>query len=362
MTVLLGESKGRFRTVGSFNVGSQPVAAAVADFDGDGKQDMAVLNQGIGAGTPGTVTLLKGNGAGGFTSSGTLTAGTVPISIVAGDFNNDGKMDLAPANQATENVSIFLGNGDGTFQLAREFRAGGSPTALLAGDFNGDGKPDLALTISPGTLSVLLGNGDGTFQSPLTAAVSDNPVALAAGDFNGDGKLDLAVANFGENGGNPGSLSVLLGIGDGTLQPRLNLQTGGVHPAGVAVGDFNGDGNVDIAVANQLSDSIALFTGNGNGTFQPPVTTPAGNAPTSLLAADLDQNGTLDLITLSGTNTDVTILSGTGRGMFAAPAAWQAGTTPSGIALGNFNNDALPDLAVTNIDPNTVSVLLNVSK
>src|ERR1022692_3750501 len=159
-------------------------------------------------------------------------------SVAVGDFNGDGKLDLAVANGV--GVSVLLGNGDGAFQPAVTYAAGTYTESIAVGDFNGDGKLDLVVTnnlSSGGTVSVLLGNGDGTFQAPRTYGVGASPYGVAVGDFNGDGKLDLAVTNSGSSG----SVSVLLGNGDGTFQPALN-SAAGTDLLSVAVGDFSGDG------------------------------------------------------------------------------------------------------------------------
>ena len=157
-----------------------------------------------------------------------------------------------------------------SFFTSPTFAVGTSPDAQAVGDFNGDGKPDLVV-VNQGanTMSVLLGNGDGTFQPKTDYATGTSPEGVAVGDFNGDGKADVAVANTGSD-----SVSILLGNGDGTFQPRTDIALP-LTPVALTVGDFNGDGKADIAVAteNSTSDDVTMLIGNGNGTFQPPVTT-----------------------------------------------------------------------------------------
>jgi hypothetical protein len=174
--------------------------------------------------------------------------------MAVGDFNGDGKLDLATANGEAFNISVLLGNGDGTFQNAKKFDAI-DPNSLAVGDFNADGKLDLAFTTGaqPG---VLLGNGDGTFQNAMYLEGGTEPVSLAVGDFNGDGKTDLAVAS--SNAGLTGAFSVRLGNGDGTFQPPQNFAAGsGLTSVGVS--DFNGDGKPDIAVASADSNSVNVL-------------------------------------------------------------------------------------------------------
>jgi hypothetical protein len=231
----------------------------------------------------------------------------------------------------------------------------------LAGDFNGDGKLDLAVANgASNNVSILLGNGNGTFQAPLNTAVGVQPIALAAADFNADGKLDLAVANLGVPTLSAGSFSVLIGNGDGTFQPQQDPLTNPGGPVAVVAADFNGDGNVDLVVANENSGTIAMLAGNGNGTFQPAVTF-ALIDPLAMIAADFDQDGILDLAVVSGQSKDLAIMTGDGHGNFAAPVFWNAGNDPVQLAAGNFNADKLPDLVVANFNLNSVSVLLNTS-
>jgi FG-GAP-like repeat len=195
---------GTFLAAPSYATGNSPIAVAVADFNGDGRPDLAVANN-----RDGTVSVLLANADGTFQAAHNYGAGTAPKSVVAGDFNGDGRMDLAVANAMTNNVSILIGNGNGTFQAAVNYAAGSAPQAVVSADFNGDGKLDLAVanqSLGAGPkVSVLLGNGDGTFR-PLVGYKAENPLSLAVGDMNADGLLDLVVGN---NGG--GSIQVLPG-------------------------------------------------------------------------------------------------------------------------------------------------------
>jgi hypothetical protein len=171
-----------------------------------------------------------------------------------GDFNGDGKLDLAVTNVLFSSVSVLLGNGDGTFGAATNYGAGFTPLSVAVGDFNGDGKLDLAVAnASDNTVSVLLGNGTGGFGAAINYAVASGPRSVEVGDFNGDGKLDLVVANRDSN-----SVSVLLGNGDGTFGAATNY-TVGADPVSVAVGDFNGDGALDLAVPNAFSNNVSVL-------------------------------------------------------------------------------------------------------
>ncbi len=156
----------------------------------------------------------------------------------------DGKLDLAVANQQSNNVSIFLGNGDGTFSSAVNYIALTTPNSIAVADFNGDGNADLTVADLNGGVGILLGRGDGTFQTAVGYGAGAEPTAVAVGDFNGDGKPDLAVSNLGSN-----NVSVLVGYGNGTFRTAVNFSSG-TEPNSVAVADFNGDGKPDLAVAD----------------------------------------------------------------------------------------------------------------
>jgi hypothetical protein len=346
-----------------YRTGSRSQAVAAADLDGDGKLDLAVGNL-----DSATVSVFLGQGNGTFRPRVDFATGLFPNSVAIGDFNGDGKPDLSLAN-GSGTVSILLGNGDGTFQPHVDYAAGPGAFSLAVGDFNGDGKLDLAVANNngnqSGTVSVLLGNGDGTFQPHVDYPVETGPYSVAVGDFNRDGKLDLVVANY------PFvfTVSVLLGNGDGTFQAQVTYPVGR-QPISVAVADLNGDGKLDLAVADFTDGLVSVLLGNGDGTFQSSVEYPTGRVPSTIIIGDFNGDGKLDLATSNfapgGFDVPpgfVNILFGNGDGTFQAPAAFVAGPNPATVAAGDFNNDGALDFVTGSVSvpgSATFSVLLQV--
>ena len=370
VSVLLGNGDGTCQPQVTYAVGTSPDALVAGDFNGDGHLDLAVVNSnGISSSAgPGSVSVLLGNGDGTFQPQVTYAVGTSPYALVAGDFNGDGHIDLAVVNSngisssaGPGSVSVLLGNGDGTFQPQVTYAVGTSPDALVAGDFNGDGHLDLAVVNSngisssagPGSVSVLLGNGDGTFQPQVTYAVGTSPYALVAGDFNGDGHIDLAVANENSN-----DVSILLGNGDGTFQPQVTYAVG-PYPSAIAAGDFNGDGRTDLAVSNGIGNTISVLLGNGDGMFQSQVTTTV--AADVIVAGDFNGDGRLDLAVAETDNDGVSVLLGNGDGTFQPLSQTQnpVGAGPGAIVGGDFTGNGRTDLAVTDAESDEISILLN---
>ncbi len=280
VTALLGNGNATFKVLPAFNAGNQGLVAtaALADFNKDGKLDLAVA---VGP----ALGILLGDGDGTFEPLVTYGSDN-PIFVASGDFNGDGKMDVVTVDGAGTS-SVFLGNGDGTFGFPSSFSlSGGSPTALVVADFNHDGKLDLA--VNNGT--VLLGNGDGTFQSPVAAFPSGGSIAI--GDFNNEGNLDIAEATSS-------GLAIMLGNGDGTFGSPVYYGFAGGQ---IAVADFNHDGKLDIAVGNQTVGDVEILVGKGDGTFQAEtpyfVSTLFSNG-VNLAAVDVNGDGYPDLV--SGT-------------------------------------------------------------
>ncbi len=344
---------------GAFPAGLRPVWVVTGDFNSDGLADVAVVNQ-FGSDpadiSVGTVSILLGNPDGTLQSHVDYAIGNSPRFVIAGDFNGDGKTDLAVANIGSNTISILLGNGDGTFQSHVDYPAGASPVSIVAGDFNRDGKLDLAVANSgSNSISILLGNGDGTFRSHVDYATSFAPTSVATADFNGDGKLDLAVADL--------NVSVLLGNGDGTFQPPAEYPGNGA--SFVTVGDFNGDGKMDLAATEGFGDSIAILLGRGDGTFPTsPVSYEVGGGPESIIPIDLNGDGHVDLAVAAGAGGGGPNVSGTlsillnkGDGTFQ-PHRDFGGMTVVSVAAADFNGDGHLDVAIPNRDFNTVNILL----
>jgi hypothetical protein len=308
---------------------------AVADFNGDGKADVAGANE-----LDNNVSILLGNGDGTFQAPVKYNAGSSPQSVAVGDFNGDGKPDLVVTNTAGANMSVLLGNGDGTFQEAISYGAGSEPTFVVVGDFNGDGKADLATAnYGSNNVSVLLGNGDGTFKAAVSYASGAGSVAVAVGDFNGDGVPDLVAANYG------GNVGVLLGNGDGTFQTVLNYAAGN-SPYDLTVGDFNGDGKTDVAVANYAGNNVSVLLGNGKGAFAAEVYYAAGGGPISIASGDFNGDGKPDLAVANLVSNNVSLLIGNGDGTFRTAVNYLAGPGPTYVAVGGFNADGVEDLVV----------------
>jgi len=335
--------------------GNGPSSVVSGDFNGDGHLDLAVANE-----YDNTVSVLMGNGDGTFAPQVAYSVRSNPNAITAGDFTGDGHLDLATAN-GDVTVSVLLGNGDGTFAPQVTYAVGSGPSAfpdaIVAGDFTGDGHLDLAVANEfADTVSVLLGDGNGTIAPEATYAVGLDPVAIAAGDFTGDGHLDLAVANLGAG---YDTVSLLLGDGDGTFQSLSRPRNAvGVVPVAIVSGDFTGDGHLDLATANVFADTVSVLLGNGDGTFQPQVTYPVGSAPFAIVAGDFNGDGRLDLAVADNGSNAVSVLMGNGDGTFQPAVNYPVGLEPFRMVAGDFAGNGRLDLAVVDYGSNAVSILL----
>ncbi len=368
----LGAARGSYALVTEFvpalppfqglPVGFSPSAAVVGDFNGDGRSDLATANA-----FSSDVSVLLGRGDGTFQTQQRFPVGSRPVALVVGDFDGDGRSDLATANAFSSDVSVLLGRGNGTFQTQQRFPVGSRPSALVVGDFDRDGRLDLASANSDSDdVSVLRGRGNGMFEAQQRFAVENNPAALGAGDFDGDGHLDLAAANnFSSANPRSDNVSVLLGRGDGTFHAQQRFAVGKL-PSALVVGDFNRDGRLDLATANTFTDSedVSVLLGQGDGTFQAQQRFPVGRGPRALVVGDFDDDGRPDLATANGGSADVSVLLGQddrqGAGLFQAQRRAPVGISPSAIVVGNFNGDGRLDLAVANADSSDLSVLLGL--
>ena len=350
----------------SYPAGATPQSVATADFNGDGRLDLAAVNH-----SSNTVSVLLANADGTFQGAQTSVTGAGPRSLAVGDFNDDGTLDLAVAN--TGGVSVLTGNGDGTFQAQTDIGIGSDPSSVAVGDFNGDGTLDLAVTSNvyyppycgygysycypygyySGHANVLLGNGQGSFSGPnATYAGGYTSGGAAVADFNGDGIDDLATL------GDWGYGSVLLGHSGGYLQHPTYFSAG-YYPWSVAAGDVDSDGDLDLVTANRYSNDVSVVPNDGAGGFGAARNYPAGSEPASVVLGDFDRDGKLDIATANAAGNNVSILRGRGGGDFAPAENFAAGPGADSIAAGDFNGDGWLDLATANVSGNNVSVLLN---
>jgi hypothetical protein len=342
-------------------VGRQPERVVTGDFNGDGILDLAAADS-----PNNEILVFLGNGNGTFQSPSTYATGGTPSNLVVSDFNNDGKLDLATVNNSGNSVSVLLGNGNGLFQSHIDFAVGAGPVALVAADVNKDGNWDLAVVNeTAATVSILLGNGDGTFRPQLSFATTlgSQPSSIAAGDFNRDGNVDLVVTNFNNFGGT--SVSIYLGLGNGTFN-YLYDPTVAAGPLSVIAADFNRDGILDLAVASGCGDgsscgrpgSVSILIGNGNGVFQNKVDYNAGWFPYTVVAGDFRSSGVLDLAITDLDSGSLTFLWGQGNGTFPTSSLFSTNGRPVGVISGDFNGDGKLDLAIGGDSPAGVTLML----
>lgn len=362
VSILLSRGHGRFEVAPAYSTGACcPSSLVVGDFDGDGHVDLVDSNF-----PDKTISLLKGLGNRRFQPAASMPAPDFPWEMAAADFDGDGRLDLAITNPGLggggNSVSILLGHGDGSFQTAPTVTVGPVPAAVVAADLNSDGRPDLAVTNDFGaSVSILLGRGDGTFQAGPTVVVGRNPLAMAAADVNGDSCIDLVVANTNQNNmAQPGSISTLLGRCNGTFQVAPEV-TVGERPISVAVGDLNGDGQLDLAVTNQFGNPfMSILLGNGDGTYQgAPDVAVSGE---HVVIADFNDDGRQDLAVSNLNANYVTLLLGRGDGTFKVNLLAGVGQAPEFMVQHDFNGDGFPDLATADYESETVSILINRSR
>lgn len=356
VAIFMGNGDGTFQAAKQYQLGLNvsPFDIASADFNGDGQRDIVTANH-----RADDLSVLLGRGDGTFEAKRDFSVGDYPSSVATGDFNRDGRIDVIAANFHSRDVSLLLGNGDGTLGTSNHFRSGDefASNSVVAGDFNGDGRIDLVSPNAFNGVSIRAGRGDGTLEEAVAFPAGKDVEAVATGDFNRDGRLDLVTANSHSN-------SVLLGRGNGEFELPQSIPTD-VEPTAVVTGDFNDDHILDFATANFISNNVSIFLGVGNGTFKPAQQFPVGSRDKEIAAGDLNHDGHLDLVTANPRSSNVSVLLGIGDGTFQPYESYAVGdrtrfpmgTSPFGVVIADFDEDGNLDLATPDFDSNEISVL-----
>jgi uncharacterized protein (TIGR03437 family) len=379
VSILLGDGTGKFAGEYDYVAGYEPTGLFAMDLDGDGNLDVVIATGHPDVLLPNPysdyVMAFFGRGDGTLIGPPTYPTGSRLSSLVLADFNGDGKPDVAVA---AGDLWILLSSGGGSFRtpvripIPASNNSAASADSLAAGDFNGDGKQDLVVGTAYGNgVYVLLGNGDGTFQAPVLYPTGGNVSSIAVADFNGDGKLDIAACGYSSSPPANANAGILLGNGNGTFQSVKSLPGFGAGPYWLVAGDFNKDGKPDLAIANQGTpgDStdnggVQVFLGQGNGSFQNPVNYPAGINPNFITAADVNGDNVPDLIVATRAPNftySVDVLLGKGDGTFGSTASFSTEYGPTWIAVADLNGDGKPDLAIAHCcgDTDTTFMLGN---
>ncbi len=345
--VAAGVGPAKFVQTSSPAAGMSPFSVVTGDFNGDGKLDLATANNGSN-----NVSILLNSGTGTYALGSSPAVGINPQSITAGDFDGDGDLDLAVANRGSNTVSILLNSGTGAYVLGSSPAVGTNPQSMTAGDFDGDGDLDLAVANNGSSnFSILLNTGTGVYAATTNYATGTSPFSIAAGDFDSDGDLDIVTAS---NGGS--NVSVMLNTGTGAFGTAINYGVG----RSVTVADLDGDGDLDLAVANNSSSHVSILLNTGAGTFAPEMNYTV-TSPHSLTSGDFDGDGDIDLATVTNSGTTMGILLNTGAGAFAAVVNYTVGVNPQFATAGDFDGDGDLDIATANSGSNNVSIMFNQS-
>ncbi len=376
VTILLSNGDGTFHQGATYPAGVNPRGIIEWDFNQDGRDDLAIVDSGTGAGTSG-VSVLLGNGDGTFQATKFYPAGSVSLSLASGDLNGDKYRDLVVANAGSDDISVLIANPDGSFQAPVNYSLNQpgitvSPTSVTLADFDNDSILDLAVaTPNVKGYAILKGIGNGTFQAPAHYTLDDpnfvnNNNTLIAANLIGDSNQDLVLANYSAD-----HVTVLIGAGDGTF-PTSYSCAAGPAPAFMVVSAFKYDFVTDVAVVNdEVDGAVSLLY--GNGALQGAPIYRSAFTPESLAVGDLNNDGILDIVAASpgsglGVGAGVTMLGngdgfvvGKGGGTFKPPVTWTT-TGATSVALGDFNSDGKLDLVSTQPTPGSGNVSVWLGK
>lgn len=370
VSVFLGDGTGSLGTPTSFIAGTQPSSVAVGDMNGDGRLDIITTNSGSA-----NVSVLLGDGTGSFGVATNLPVGTLPSSVGVADINGDGKSDIITTNQTDNTVSVLLNQQGVAYSNCfsqTTFPVGNGPTSVAVADVNQDGKPDV-ITANRGSNNVSVSLGTGSFGAATTFPTGNAPISVAVEDVDGDGHLDIMTANQGSS-----NISVLLGTGTGSFGAATSFPLGAA-PQSMTVADVNKDGKLDVITANDHFFSVSVLLGTGTGSFGAPALYPTGSRANviagsrSVPVADVNGDGNLDIIVANYFSNTLFVLLGTGTGSFGVATAFPLGAGSLAVAVADVNGDGKPDVitsrsvllgtgtgsfgSATPLDPGDLSIL-----
>ncbi len=350
VSVMLGDGAGGFGAAVSAAGEGFLSSVVLADLNNDGNLDFAAANDFSPAGA---ISLSFGNGSGAFAPDlVNVTGAGGDYDVAVADLNHDGIPDLIATNIDSSQVFVLTGTGTTDFLNMIKLAAGAQPMGLLVADVDGDGRPDIVTANhSANSVSVFLSGAGGGFAAKTDVPAGLNPSTAAIGDLNGDGIPDLVLVSEATNG-----VSVLIGNGTGGFSSRTDLATTG-SPRGVAIADLNGDGAPDLVVGNAGTGNVSCYLNNGVGGFAPRVDLATGSFPLAVAVGDVNGDGLPDIVAANKGSASVSVLLGTGGGGFAAHQDFAVGAGPNSIALADENGDGKPEVMVTNSNSNTATIL-----
>ncbi|CAF4756532.1 unnamed protein product [Rotaria sp. Silwood1] len=364
VAVLEGNGDGTFSTKATHSTGynSNPCSLAVGIFANDNMSDLVIVNKNINS-----ILILRS-----YTMN--LTANqtrysmdeeSFPKSIVVDDFNNDAKLDIIITDTIDSSVDLFIGYSNGTFEYQEAFSTledKVTPYLITVGDFNNDKQPDIAVCmLLMNEVRIYLGDGHGYFEKGYIYLAGNRsiPSSITTGDFNNDGNLDIIVANdIGEN------VAILLGYGNGAFAQAINYPTGYYSPLFISVGDFNNDNLLDFASANYDSHNLSIYLSNGNATFQSPIPVSTSIYYAKFLTVrDLNNDARDDIVVTFPDSSTIGVFLGYGDGNFQDMKTYSTdvGTSPYRAVLSDFNKDAVVDIAVLNPENSSINVFFGNS-
>lgn len=346
-------------------VGRAPQAIATGDFNGDGQWDVVTVN-----GTSDDVSVLLGNGNGTFQSAVSFGVGKIPLALVAEDMDRDGVLDLVLALSGSDQVVVLKGDGKGLFQKFATQAAGKGTTCLAVHDLNGDGWPDVVAINSgrfgyypPFSVSVLMNDGQGQMLEPVQYERDRGkdlfPTGVFIGDFTGDGGVDLAITWSQPSWSSANGLVALLeNTGKGTFQ-RVKEMTPGFTLSAIHGADIDNNGLVDLAVTSLYADTVRILLQDKPGEFRMLDPMKVGFAPVGVEIQDMNQDEQLDLVVVNRDSNSLSLFVGDGTGAFTTVGHYGVGATPAAVVVHDFDQDSRPDFATASTNVDGVSVLLS---